>query len=135
MWMKNVPLFLICCLLCAAMLYAGQRAKSKGKKFHRYALVLENFGTAPICDIAAAMGLSYEEAQADLSAMIDKGYIEKAYIDQKTKRFVFVGGKQTAKETAGRQKRVVCEGCGAAAVVNIGRHSLCDYCNSPLDTT
>jgi hypothetical protein len=121
-----------CCLL------AGMDARRKSKRFHRYALVVENTGSARIEDIAAAMGVSYTEAEADLTKMVEKGYFMQAYIDQKTKEFIVVempadsrsGGKNKG---AARQKRVVCASCGAATTVTAGRPAVCSYCDSPLD--
>ncbi|MDR1604162.1 MAG: PCI domain-containing protein [Gracilibacteraceae bacterium] len=132
MGLRNVPAFLFFVVAGAFVLYYGNRVKRKGKKFHLYALVVENTGSAPISEIAAAMGTSYDEALADLTAMIEQGYFLKAYIDQKTKRLVLLDDKGAGR--AG-QKRVECPGCGAAVTLSAGERAVCAYCDSPLDST
>ncbi|MDR1961952.1 MAG: hypothetical protein LBQ16_06690 [Gracilibacteraceae bacterium] len=120
--------------LGVVILAYGYHARQKGKKFHQYALIVENSGTSPISSIAAAMGVSQAEAVADLTKMIEQGYFEKAYIDNSTGELVVLSVGGDAKAEKAKHKRVVCAGCGAAATVPAGRPALCEYCNSPLDT-
>jgi hypothetical protein len=116
-------------------LLVGVNTKRKAKLFHRYALVVENMGSAPVDEIAAAMGVTGAEAESDLIKMVERGYFAKAYVNRKTREFIVMraDGRGAGRRTA-RQKRLICESCGAANTVTVGQAASCIYCDSPLET-
>ena len=73
----------------AAVFVYSQKMRADERKFTKYSNVIGPRPLASISAIAAAMPVSFEQAQKDLQKMIDEGYFGKrAYIDHSTGMFI-----------------------------------------------
>jgi DNA-directed RNA polymerase subunit RPC12/RpoP len=69
--------------------------------------------------------------------MIDSGYFEGAYINERTREIVLSKHSvESSTKANGSQKQtriVACKSCGANNAIAIGNTNECEYCGSPLE--
>ena len=66
----------------------GNKYIKNGKKYDKYAAIINESGENDIDSIAAIYQVSYDEAVDDLQKMIDYGYFPNAYIDQSNRKLI-----------------------------------------------
>lgn len=117
------------------------KVSAEAESVKQYLSIIVNGNVRSLDEIAAAKGKPYDETKADIQKMIDKGFLNNAYINENTREVVltqnrsapqpaFAPGVQPAAATV--QPRVVtCSCCGANNTV-VGSVGECEYCGSPL---
>ena len=87
--------------------------------------------------IARALGKNYDEVKTDVKKIIEKGYLESAYLDEGTDEIVFTaekkksGAGKDAKPMANDLRAVVCPCCGAKNTIS-GAACECEFCGTIL---
>lgn len=114
----------------------------KAKKYSQYSSWI-NGGMTSLDSLSAAMGVSYEQTKKDLKKLIDKGYIGKAYVDEKRGELIFAENMsqydysfeneiEIQVETEAEPVVKKCPNCGAANTIRKGIRAECEYCGSLL---
>lgn len=116
------------------LFFVSKRMKRNGEKYKHYINLIVNQQQTSIDNIAAAVGVSYDDAKKDLQKMIDCGYFSGAYIHEGNREFVMEQKQPKAEVNSGsaQTKVVVCKSCGANNTVIIGKTCECEYCGSPI---
>ena len=128
----------------ALIIWGSIKVKQSGERYKKYIDIVINQNQTTIDNIAAMMGLSYDQAAKGLQKMIDLGYFEGAYINQGEHEIVFSKKQQQvvnasmentnfgeAEQT--QQKSVKCPNCGGNNTIIVGRVCECEFCGSPLE--
>lgn len=121
-------------------LYKAQQYIKKGRKYNRYANIINSSNDTLIDNIAAAYPTTYEEAAKDIQSMIDDGYFVNAYVDLNHRELIFspksesvnAAEDQTAANVDSQPTSVICKNCGATNKIIPGAANECEYCGSPL---
>jgi hypothetical protein len=117
----------------------AKRMTVTGERYKKYILLIANQNQTSIDDIASVVGVSYEEAVADLLKMIETGYFSGAYIAQRkivlahsTTEEYAPPEESTSSPAQPQIKVVTCSGCGANNRVIVDQIVECEYCGKPL---
>jgi len=123
-----------------------RKTKTKAEQYKKYLNAIVNVGERSIDNIASAVSVTYEQAQTDIQAMIDEGFLKGAYIHEGNRTIVLSQDIQTKQpayaavpsasaqsDTWQQPRSVRCPGCGANNVVVGGRITECEYCGTPLN--
>ncbi|ODU55898.1 MAG: hypothetical protein ABT01_05110 [Clostridium sp. SCN 57-10] len=123
-----------------------RKTKAKAEQYKKYLNAIVNVGERSIDNIASAVSVTYGQAQADIQAMIDVGFLSGAYIHEGNRAVVlsqdiqaeqpaYVAAPSASGQLDTRQqpRSVRCPGCGASNVVIGGRITECEYCGTPLN--
>lgn len=125
----------------ALSLVKGTKYIKRGKKYDRYVSVINASDDLQIDNIAAAIPTTYENALADLQAMIDAGDLMNAYVDLECRELVILRNQRSnysntyttvLRSAAARPIPKRCPNCGAPNTVIEGKTCECEYCGSPL---
>ncbi len=125
----------------ALSLIKGKKYIACGEKYNRYVSVVNASNDLLIDNIAAAIPTTYENATADLQAMIDAGYFMNAYVDLNRRELVMHRNQQNnytntytpnPQNTSAKTVSKKCPNCGATNTVTEGTTCECEYCGSPL---
>lgn len=124
------------------IIWGAKKVKKSGEQYKKFIDIVVNQQQYTIDNIAAQMGLSYDETVKGLQKMIDKGYFSGAYIDVANHELVMPKKNQSVvyvqqnpyvdQANAPQQKAVKCPNCGGNNVINVGQVCECDFCGSPL---
>lgn len=112
-----------------ALLVIGSKYRKLGKLYKKYTPVVLNGDLESLDEIASAVGVSFDEAAADLQQLMGKGAWSDRYIDHRGGRLVWTK-KPAVKEIPKENK--TCPHCGAVCQVTPGQDMICAYCDSPL---
>jgi len=114
----------------------GKRTTITGERYKKYISLIVNQRQTSIDNIAAAVGVPYNVAVADLQKMISSGFFTGAFIDVVNREIVLaVAAPQVnpmAVATAPQIKVAACGSCGANNRVVVGQLTECEYCGSHL---
>lgn len=114
--------------------------KSGTNHSEEYLAMIINSKIYQLDSIAASTGRPYNVVKRDVQKIIQKGYLQNAYIDESTRRIVISGGgikngyirTMDSVDTEQSETRVVtCACCGANNKI-VGTSGECEYCGSPL---
>lgn len=72
------------------MIIMAKRKRTKANRYRKYIAIVENNRVRQIDSIASAFPTTYEKAHDDLQEMINKGFLEDAYIDESKREIVLV---------------------------------------------
>ena len=72
------------------MLIMAKRKRKKANRYRKYITIVENNRVRQIDSIASAFPTTYEKAHDDLQEMINKGFLEDAYIDESKREIILV---------------------------------------------
>lgn len=128
-----------------SLMGTSTKMKHNAEDIRRYLAIVVNGGKRNLEEIASAVKKPYETARNDLQAMIDKGYLKGAYIDDGRGELVLTERQQPVVQMAPplfagtptrppvQQKKMVlqCVCCGANNVIE-GDVGICEYCGSPI---
>lgn len=120
-----------------AAIISGNKYIKNGKKYDKYAAIINESGENDIDSIAAIYQASYDEAVDDLQKMIDYGYFPNAYIDQSNRKLILSYSHNDNEEKIVREEQkepemVKCPNCGAMNSIALSRDNKCEYCGSEL---
>ena len=115
----------------------SRKAKINDQKYKAYKDFLVTQQLTQIDNLAAAFGVSYDEAKNGLQEMINDGYFVGAYINESNREIVLpqtiLAETSPPYPTAQMPTCVVaCKGCGANNTIVIGQAKECEYCGSPM---
>ena len=121
-----------------ALLYLASRIKKEANTVKQYLNIIVNNSETQLDSIAAATGKPYDTVKKNVQKMIDKGFLENAFINENTRSVVLPSTSNAASniyaltEDEVAQTRVVtCPCCGASNTVS-GALGECEYCGTPL---
>lgn len=119
----------------------SKKLKGDAERVKQYLAVIINENVHKLDDIAEKTGRSYETVKNDIEAMIQKGYLLNAYIDENLREVVLSGSARVKSEItvddniqpdeAPVTRVVTCRCCGANNTIS-GTSGECEYCGSPL---
>ena len=124
------------------LLVKASKIKKSVVKYKRYIDMVVNQKIRSIDNVAAAMGLSYEEAVKDLQKMINIDYLKDGYIHhgnreislkQHTPMPAMYAQVPAVEQVPLQTVALRCSGCGANNVVIVGKVSECEYCGVPIN--
>ncbi len=115
----------------------------RGTKYNKYLSIVNTSNDLSIDRIAAAYPTTFEEAVADLQAMIDDGYFTNSYIDSNRRELVMPKNTTSThtdsnpmffEQTATTEQLRIsnCPNCGAPNTNTAGLVVECEYCGSML---
>lgn len=119
-----------------------RKTKAKAEQYKRYLNVIVNGDERSIDNVASAVSATYGQAQANIQAMIDEGFLKGAYINERNRTVVLSQDARTTRPVytvAGQPdiqqqpRSVRCPGCGANNVVFGGQITECEYCGTPVN--
>lgn len=127
------------------ILIKTKKIKVKAEQYQKYLNRILNCGERNLDNLASAASVTYGQAQTDIQAMIDGGYLQGA-IQEANRTIVLVQDMQAAPppytvapaapsqpDLRQQSRSVRCPGCGANNVVSGGRITECEYCGTPLN--
>jgi len=120
-----------------AAIIGGNKYIKNGKKYDKYAAIINAGGENDIDSIAAIYPTSYDEAVDDLQKMIDYGYFSNAYIDQSRRKLILSYSYNDNEENIVYEEKqkpevIKCPNCGAVNSITSGKGNKCEYCGSEL---
>ena len=143
--------FVVFAIAGAAMIWQGLTYTKLAKNYEKYRSVLVNSTDGSIDNIAAALGLTYDQAVSDLGKLVAKGLLPDSYVSQEDRTFVSpllqksfnaysseipyreeTGTVRSSSQTS-QVKTIKCPNCGGINTVNINFDNICDFCGSPLE--
>ena len=113
----------------------GSSMIAKGTKYDRYNTIVMGSQEYAIDSIANLYPSTYEEAVADLQAMLTAGYFTGARLDLAGRRLIFPeppAKEQPAPAPQVQAVHIVCRHCGATNKIIPGTDKVCAYCDSRL---
>ena len=95
---------------------------------HYFSIIIDG-NIRQLDKIAYTTGKSYDTVYKDIKYLIDKDYLENAYIDESRREIIFTYTHNSSKEN--EAKVITCKCCGATnTIYGTGE---CEYCGSPLN--
>ncbi len=121
-----------CAAISIAALFFAYRRSAKLKKYQPYLNYLAAYGTDPIYDLAYSLGVSHEQAVADLSDMIGSRIIDASISDDD---YIVLASNPAKIPSQSRYKKkfIRCPFCGAPNTIAPSQPRKCEYCDSPLE--
>ena len=119
----------------ALLIYGSIKVKRTGEQYKKFINIVINQQQTTIENIAAQMGLSYEQTVTGIQKMIEKGYFTGAYIDLDRHEIVLpkkIKMQSFSDESGVEQRTVKCPNCGGNNVITIGKVCECEFCGSPI---
>lgn len=119
----------------------GNRFIKRGNRMELYKNIIEISHETSIDNIAEKIPTSYDNALIDLRFMLNNGYFDGGYIDEK-RHEIYIKDYQDNQNQYNNSNRnnyqprpytVICKNCGASNTVIPGKDNKCEYCGSPLD--
>lgn len=127
-------------IIAFLLMFNGIKSKKDFQRFKKYRAIIIDHQMTSIDDIATAMSSNYSRARRDIKRMINKGYLDGAYINEDSKRVVLPkqyhntnmkSDINNIKQNSDAQV-ITCKGCGATNKVSGGSAGECEFCGSPL---
>ena len=103
----------------------GNQLVARSQRYELFFSELSSKSTLDIDPIAKELNITFQDAAADIQAMIDHGHAANVYIDHIRRRLV-------AKQVARAVRYVTCPHCGGKNEIEIGTVAVCEYCDSPI---
>ncbi|WP_315121274.1 hypothetical protein [uncultured Clostridium sp.] len=137
---ESIPPTIFFFLIGLALRKRSKKLAFKAGKYEKYVFIIMDGKEFIIDNIAGAMSLPVYVVKKDLKDMINKGYFQGAYINDRTNEIVL--SKQNKKNVNGttpnyepkiEAKAVTCKSCGAPNRVTTSVAE-CEYCGSPLSS-
>lgn len=119
-------------LFTIPMIVLGYLFEKENAKYREYISIIENHRVLSMDEIATVMSVTYEQAEKDISKMIEKGFFGNAHID-KLKRKIVLPNLYVDMETEVVEKNVSCPACGASVKVSSLGDNTCEYCGTALE--
>ena len=127
-------------IIAFLLMFNGIKSKKDFQRFKKYRAIIIDHQMTSIDDIATSMSSNYSRTRRDIKRMINKGYLDGAYINEDSKRVVLPKQYHNAnmksdinniKQNSDAQV-ITCKGCGATNKVSAGFVGECEFCGSPL---
>lgn len=110
------------------IIYLGYKQLPRYKRLPNYFTCIADSKNGSLDNIATALGYPYETVVADIELLINKGILEKTFINH-SKRLIT---SPLIGETISKDSRsVLCPNCGATNKI-IGQTTECEFCGSTL---
>lgn len=110
------------------IIYLGYKQLPRYKRLPNYFTCIADSKNGSLDNIAIALGYPYETVVADIELLINKGILEKTFINH-SKRLIT---SPLIGETISKDSRSVsCPNCGATNQI-IGQTTECEFCGSTL---
>ncbi len=137
----DISMFLFFGIVGFVLCRSAKKIRANRENIKQYTAIIVDGGVYQLDSIAAARGKSYEAVKKDIQKMIQKGYLNKAYIDESTGKVVLLYPKvkkvekvETINKTLPKkpeEKKIVCSCCGATNTIT-GENGECEYCGALL---
>lgn len=135
---ESIPPTIFFFLIGLALRRRSKKLAVKAGQYEKYVFIIMDEKEFVIDNIAGAMSLPVYAVKKDLKDMINKGYFQGAYINDRTNKIVLPKqNKKNVNEPAPNYepkievKAVTCKSCGAPNRVTTS-FAECEYCGSPL---
>ena len=132
--MAGSVFFILCGIVLSRM---GTKNKKEAIRIRQYIALIINQHITSLDELARATGNTYEQVCEDLNKIIERGYLQGAYINLSIRQIILPGQrppvyKQSGPAQQGRTHVVQCKNCGAEIVVVQGTVRKCEYCGTPI---
>lgn len=122
-----------------ALIIKANKRRKEAERMKQYLSIIVNGNVRSLDEIASTTGKSYDAVRSDVETLINKGYLEEAYINESTREVVLpevdmysnLQKNQSAVSTKVTARVVTCPSCGANNTV-AGDVGECEYCGSSL---
>jgi len=121
------------------LIIKANKRRKEAESMKQYLSIIVNGNVRRLDEIASTTGRSYDAVRSDVETLINKGYLEDAYINESTREVVLpefdkysnLQKSQSTTSTKASARVIVCPSCGANNTV-AGDVGECEYCGSPL---
>ena len=122
-----------------ALITKAKKRRKEAERMKQYISIIVNGNVRSLDEIASTTGKSYDAVRRDVEILINKGYLEEAYINESTREVVLpefdkysnLQKSQSTTSTKVSARVIVCPSCGAKNTV-AGDVGECEYCGSSL---
>lgn len=111
------------------LIFKSIKLKKEAELVKQYFSIIINGNIRQLDKISYTTGKSYDIVYKEIKNLIDKDYLENAYIDE-SRREVVITNKYSNSFYSNEPKVVTCTCCGATNTI-YGQGE-CEYCGSPL---
>lgn len=137
----DISMFLFFGIIGFVLCRSAKKIRVNRENIKQYLSIIVDGGIYRLDNIAAARGKTYEAVKRDVQKMIQKGYLNRAYIDESTGEVVLLGVKvkevektEAVNRTSPQKpegKKITCSCCGATNTIT-GESGECEYCGALL---
>ncbi|MDO4902609.1 MAG: DUF2614 family zinc ribbon-containing protein [bacterium] len=117
--------------LTVFIFYRGFNNLQKFKRLPNYFSCIADSKNGSLDEISAYLGYPYEVVVSDIEFLINKGILEKTFINH-SKRVIV--SPLIGEDVSKKSRSIVCPNCGATNKI-IGQTTECEFCGSILTNT